>query len=355
MWDFILYNCAVATFIFLFWFHKPKVEEPTQVTPSKKSATVGADGTVKGRSDDTVDGFNKSSFRSKSRQQLTSFKRRKDLVEHDIVVSLGLNPDEKGFEAFCDRFSTFEYVSSALVQAGFCSCDVIVGIDFTASNEWQGKRSFCSANLHKTNGSKIYNPYQKVLHILGKTLSFINSDHVIHSYGFGDSSTKGHSIFSLHPDGSPFSNYGQLINAYTETAKSVTLDGPSNFAPIINKAVQLCQRTGKYHVLIIIMDGQVSAVCEQETIDAIVRASDHPLSIIAIGIGDGPFGIMFEYDDGLPRRKFDNLQFVNFHRTVTKSKHEAAFALHALMEIPDQYKAIQQLGYIHSNSSSKSS
>ncbi|KAF6026386.1 hypothetical protein EB796_015308 [Bugula neritina] len=50
-----------------------------------------------------------------------------------------------------------------------------------------------------------------------------------------------------------------------------------------------------------------------------------------------------------PREKFDNLQFVNFHRTVTKSKHEAAFALHALMELPDQYKAIQQLGYLQNH------
>ena len=277
-------------------------------------------------------------------------RRRKELVERDIIINLGLNPDEKGFEAFCDRFNTFEYVSEALVQAGFCSCDVIIGIDFTASNEWQGKRSFSKTNLHKTHGSRIYNPYQKVLHILGKTLSFIGSEHLIHCYGFGDAIAQDHSVFSLNRgDNTSFTSYQEVIDAYTRTAKEVKLDGPTNFAPIIDKAVELCQRTGQYHVLIIIMDGQVSPHCEQQTVDAIVRASDYPLSIIAIGLGDGPFGTMFEYDDGLPSRKFDNLQFVNFHRTVTKSKHEAAFALHALMELPDQYKAIQQLGYVENS------
>lgn len=273
-------------------------------------------------------------------------RRRKELVEKDIIINLGLDPDEKGFESFCDKFSTFEYVSEALVQAGFCSCDIVIGIDFTASNEWQGRRSFGKTCLHKTNGSRISNPYQKVLQIMGKTLSFISSDHNIHAFGFGDTVTKDHSTFPLIKNATTSCNYRDIIDAYTRTAKSVKLGGPTNFAPMIDKAVEFCKRTKRYHILIIIVDGQVSADCEKETIDAIVNASKYPLSIIAVGIGDGPFGTMFEYDDGLPRRKFDNLQFVNFHRTVTKSRHEAAFALHALMELPDQYKAIQQLGYL---------
>jgi len=290
-----------------------------------------------------------ASLKTKARQRLTSIRRRKDLVEHEIILSLGLNPDEEGFEAFCDKFSTFEYVSEALVKAGFCSCDMIIGIDFTASNEWQGKRSFSKNNLHKISGSKIFNPYQKVLQIVGKTLSFLSSDHVIHCYGFGDMETKDHSVFSLQDKTTHCTDYKEIIDTYTQTAKHIQLSGPTNFAPMIKKGIEYCEKTGKYHVLIMIVDGQVSSKSEEQTVEAIVRASDYPLSIIVIGIGDGPFGTMFEYDDGLPKRKFDNLQFVNFHRTVTKSKHEAAFALHALMELPDQYKAIQQLGYLQNH------
>lgn len=232
------------------------------------------------------------------------------------------------------------------MQAGFRSCNVVIGIDFTASNEWQGKRSFNKTSLHKTNGSKVYNPYQKVLQILGKTLSFLSSDRLIHAYGFGDSMTRGDSVFSLTPDGTACTDYLQVIDSYTKCAKTINLGGPTNFAPIIHKAIDHCKSSKQYHVLIIVVDGQVSSECEEATVNAIVEASYYPLSIIAIGIGDGPFGTMFEFDDGIPNRKFDNLQFVNFHRTVTKTKHEAAFALHALMEIPDQYKAVQQLGYL---------
>lgn len=47
------------------------------------------------------------------------------------------------------------------------SLNIIVGIDFTSSNEWKGRRTFNSQSLHKTLGNKIYNPYQKVISVLG--------------------------------------------------------------------------------------------------------------------------------------------------------------------------------------------
>lgn len=243
------------------------------------------------------------------------------------------------------------------MTAGFQTCDLIIGVDFTASNEWQGRRTFRRNCLHKTNGTKIYNPYQRVLQIIGRTLAFINRDHLIFSYGFGDSVTKDKSVFPLSAEAVSCQDYQKVIDAYTLRANSLKLSGPSSLAPIIKQAIKLCRTSQQYHILILIVDGQVSTSAEDETVDAIVEASNYPLSIIVIGIGDGPFGTMFEYDDGLPRRKFDNLQFVNFHNTVARSKHETVFALHALMEIPDQFKAIQQLGLLpgSDNNNSKKS
>ncbi|RVW86913.1 E3 ubiquitin-protein ligase RGLG3 [Vitis vinifera] len=133
---------------------------------------------------------------------------------------------------------------------------------------------------------------------------------------------------------------------------------PTSFAPIIDAAIDIVEGTnGQYHVLVIIADGQVSGSLdgssgrfspqEQATVNSIVAASRYPLSIILVGVGDGPWDAMKLFDDNIPQRSFDNFQFVDFSKIMSEnmeaSKKETAFALSALMEIPFQYRATLRL------------
>jgi len=139
----------------------------------------------------------------------------------------------------------------------------------------------------------------------------------------------------------------QVLEMYSDVVRRVSLSGPSNLAPIINKAVDIVRQTRKYHILVIITDGQITE--ESSTVDAIVNASNIPLSIVAVGVGDGPWNTLQKFDASLSRRRFDNFRFVDYHRVTTKTKNpDLAFALQALMEIPDQYKRIKELGYLDS-------
>lgn len=53
---------------------------------------------------------------------------------------------------------------------------------------------------------------------------------------------------------------------------------------------------------------------------------------------------MEEFDDGLPERRFDNFQFVDFYKTISRAENrDVDFAMAALQEIPDQFLLIQKL------------
>jgi len=261
----------------------------------------------------------------------------------DIDDSL-VRQNSRHFTPILDNYNSLEEVVAALRKAGLESSDMIIGIDFTKSNTWQGQRTFGGQCLHAL-GHRM-NPYQEVIQIMGQTLSNFDDDDMIPVYGFGDLTTKAKGCFQITGTG-PYGEchtHNQVLQRYTQEVQRRTLSGPTNFAPVINQAINIVQRERSYHILIIIADGAVTA--KQKTADAIVRASNYPLSIVVIGVGDGPWDLMEEFDDELPERKFDNFQFVNWNEVKENARSEAAFALAALMEIPDQYRTINKLGYL---------
>lgn len=266
---------------------------------------------------------------------------------------------KKKYDFIPDNYSTLDQVTAALRESGLESSNLIIGIDFTKSNEWTGKISFNNRSLHKI--GDIPNPYEKAISIIGKTLAPFDEDNLIPCFGFGDSTTHDQEVFSFHNDHSPCHGFEEVLSCYQQIVPNLRLSGPTSYAPVVEAAVDIVEKSGgQYHVLVIIADGQVTRSVntgdeelspqEEKTINSIVNASNYPLSIVLVGVGDGPWEDMKKFDDKVPAREFDNFQFVNFtaimSKDATPSEKETAFALAALMEIPIQYKAAIELGLL---------
>ncbi|XP_045823977.1 E3 ubiquitin-protein ligase RGLG3 isoform X1 [Trifolium pratense] len=255
-----------------------------------------------------------------------------------------------------DNFSSLDQVVSALREAGLESSNLILGIDFTKSNEWSGKYSFHRKSLHHIGNTP--NPYEQAISIIGRTLSTFDEDNLIPCFGFGDASTHDQNVFSFYPDNRVCHGFEEVLARYRQIVPLLKLSGPTSFSPVIDAAIDIVERNnGQYHVLVIIADGQVTrnpgtppgklSPQEQATINSIIAASHYPLSIILVGVGDGPWDEMKHFDDNITGRLFDNFQFVNFTKIMSEnteaSKKETEFALAALMEIPFQFRAAQNI------------
>ena len=97
-----------------------------------------------------------------------------------------------------------------------------------------------------------------MIFILGQTLQSFDEDNLLPAYGFGDSRTADTEVFPFHPDGRPCRGFREVLERYNDQARTVTLGGPTSFAPVIHRTIDIVKGTGKYHILVIIADGQVN-------------------------------------------------------------------------------------------------
>lgn len=247
------------------------------------------------------------------------------------------------FAPILDRFHTYADVQRAIREAGLESSNLILAVDFTKSNTWTGQRTYGGRCLHSLDSFP--NPYQRAIQVVGTTLAPFDDDNIIPLWAFGDTTTGDSGVKVL----GECNGFHEALTRYGQAASELQLSGPTSFAPVIRRALDVVRETRGYHILVIIADGAISnARPNGPTAAAIVEASEWPLSIVVVGVGDGPWDTMEHFDDHLPHRKFDNLQFVELgralYRAETTEEEEAQFALRALMEIPDQYQHLKQAG-----------
>ncbi|CAI5518152.1 unnamed protein product, partial [Closterium sp. Naga37s-1] len=266
-----------------------------------------------------------------------------------------------------DTFRSIAQVQEKLREVGLESSNLIVAVDFTKSNEWTGKQSFNGRSLHAI-APGASNPYEQAIDIIGQTLSAFDEDNLIPCYGFGDVSTHDKAVFAFNEGQRPCNGFEEALQRYRAITPLVQLSGPTSFAPAIEAAVRAVEESGgQYHVLLIIADGQVTRSVdtppgvfsrqEQATVDAIVAArsvsvaaSNYALSIVMVGVGDGPWDTMEEFDDALPQRNFDNFQFVNFTQVMAaeKPRFDPDPAVQALCQLHAGHGIITRAGSAHS-------
>jgi len=242
-----------------------------------------------------------------------------------------------------DNARTFQEIGRDLIRAGLEVGNLILAVDFTKSNATQGERTFGGRHLHDVSDPKSPNPYMRVISALGKTLEELDHDHLIPCYIFGDEEARDNSVVPFWPDERDAMGFDEALERYETLATSRVFAGGTNFAPVLEKAMDICALRNQYHILVIITDGQLTS--PRETYDLIVRAAKHsPLSIIIVGVGDGPFDQMHHLDDALDERPVDNVRFVEWSRFDS----DESFAAAACQELATQFKFFREAGRLGS-------
>ncbi|KAL4217592.1 hypothetical protein ACF0H5_022334 [Mactra antiquata] len=242
---------------------------------------------------------------------------------------------QERFSRIKHRFESVHEVREAMVASGITECNLIVGVDYTPSNMIRGQKTFGGRSLHDLSPN-VVNPYKEVICIFGETLEDLKTDDAeIHVFGFGKK------LFPMKSQ-KKCVDFNDVIKMYESLTPNVKFCGPTDFSLIIYESIKIVERTEKFHILLIIADGQVTD--EEKTKEALMDASNYALSVVVVGVGDGPWDAMYNFYDNLPDRKFDNFQFVEFYSIKETARNpEAELALMALMEVPEQFKAISAM------------
>jgi E3 ubiquitin-protein ligase RGLG len=110
--------------------------------------------------------------------------------------------------------------------------------------------------LQLENADGELNPYQQVISIVGRTLEGFDQDKHIPVFGFGDQQTTYKRVFPFNADGKPCHGFHQVLERYNALTPTTLLSGPTSFAPVIRKAIEIVKMSdNSYHILVIISDG----------------------------------------------------------------------------------------------------
>ena len=90
-----------------------------------------------------------------------------------------------------------------------------------------------------------------------------------------------------------------IMQAYRNSLQYLEFAGPTLFSALLGQAIDECihlqKQMNQYMILFILTDGEIHD--KPQVIDQIIRCCTLPISLIIVGVGNGPFDIMNELDD----------------------------------------------------------
>ncbi|ESO91349.1 hypothetical protein LOTGIDRAFT_209681 [Lottia gigantea] len=262
-------------------------------------------------------------------------KKKKNYKNSGIITFLNFGIEQ--------QHSFIDYIRGGM-QMNFT-----VAIDFTASNG----NPHDPTSLHYLSPYHL-NQYAAAITSVGEIIQDYDSDKLFPALGFGarlpNNAVSHEFALNFNPN-NPYCNGVQgVLQAYYNAIRHVQLYGPTNFAPVINHVSQFAATVldgSQYFVLLIITDGIITDY--SKTVDAIVRASTLPMSIIIVGVGDANFEEMEKLDGDDVRlssqgkyAERDIVQFVPFRNFLSNGvnvESQARLAKEVLREIPHQVRS----------------
>ncbi|GAX21206.1 hypothetical protein FisN_26Lh164 [Fistulifera solaris] len=224
--------------------------------------------------------------------------------------------------------------------SGGCQISLAVAIDFTASNGDPRKPG--TPHYFHPPESKEWNDYEKAIFAVGSILAKYDSDQQFPVWGFGAkyNDVVRHCFqcgLEVEVDG-----VQGIMDAYRGVFRTpLTMSYPTKFTEVIQTAAayarheqEMAQEEGKqsYTILLILTAGNLENA--EETKRQLIEASDDPLSVVIVGIGDADFGPMEFLDEHDPNTEEgrDITKFVRF----SDYKSFNALTEAVLDEIPEQ-------------------
>jgi len=255
-------------------------------------------------------------------------------------ILMDVKKNKKGGTLFVkDSYVRQEYTFLDYLRAGF-QISLGVAIDYTASNGNPGNPN----SLHYIGGGPT--AYEHAISNVGSIVGPYDSDGKFPVLGFG-AKVNGLTSHCFSVNGDPTNpevpGVEAILAAYRDSFNFATLDGPTLFGPILSLAIERA-RAGKeqsiYTVLLILTDGAMHDY--YDVVDLLVSASELPLSVIMIGVGNADFKKLEALDadknalkDSRGKvAKRDIVQFVPYN----KYAHEPELlSRETLREVPRQF------------------